>query len=96
MIACCWRARRWNPDLGEKPTYQTYNVDLNRCGSSHKRASRLCSQQRAPQRQCGADGWLARSCGPMMLDALFKIKDEQDPTLAFRRSCRHAPHLLCL
>ena len=26
----------------------------------------------------------------MMLDALFKIKDEQDPTLAFRRSCRCA------
>ncbi|KAK9825456.1 hypothetical protein WJX81_003017 [Elliptochloris bilobata] len=48
---------RWNPDLGEKPTYQTYKIDLN-------------------------------SCGPMMLDALFKIKDEQDPTLAFRRSCR--------
>lgn len=24
----------------------------------------------------------------MMLDALFKIKDEQDQTLAFRRSCR--------
>jgi succinate dehydrogenase (ubiquinone) iron-sulfur subunit len=28
------------------------------------------------------------ACGPMVLDALFKIKDEQDPTLAFRRSCR--------
>eukprot|EP00877_Chromochloris_zofingiensis_P009897 jgi/Chrzof1/5160/Cz15g13230.t1_SDH2[v5.2] len=28
------------------------------------------------------------SCGPMMLDVLFKIKDEQDGTLAFRRSCR--------
>ncbi|CAL5222052.1 g4350 [Coccomyxa viridis] len=28
------------------------------------------------------------SCGPMMLDVLFKIKDEMDPTLAFRRSCR--------
>lgn len=23
-----------------------------------------------------------------MLDVLFKIKDEMDPTLAFRRSCR--------
>ncbi|CAI5731190.1 unnamed protein product [Hyaloperonospora brassicae] len=29
-------------------------------------------------------------CGPMVLDALFKIKNEQDPTLAFRRSCREA------
>lgn len=27
-------------------------------------------------------------CGPMVLDALFAIKDEQDPTLSFRRSCR--------
>ncbi len=28
------------------------------------------------------------SCGPMVLDALIKIKSETDPTLAFRRSCR--------
>jgi len=28
------------------------------------------------------------TCGPMVLDALFKIKNELDPTLAFRRSCR--------
>ena len=27
-------------------------------------------------------------CGPMVLDALFKIKNEIDSTLAFRRSCR--------
>ena len=27
-------------------------------------------------------------CGPMMLDVLMKIKNEQDPTLTFRRSCR--------
>ncbi len=27
-------------------------------------------------------------CGPMILDALFFIKNEIDPTLAFRRSCR--------
>mmetsp|Transcript_24286 Transcript_24286/g.34279 ORF Transcript_24286/g.34279 Transcript_24286/m.34279 type:complete len:267 (+) Transcript_24286:25-825(+) len=27
-------------------------------------------------------------CGPMMLDALIKIKNEQDATLTFRRSCR--------
>eukprot|EP00747_Dinoflagellata_sp_TGD_P146856 gnl/TRDRNA2_/TRDRNA2_176742_c0_seq19.p1 gnl/TRDRNA2_/TRDRNA2_176742_c0~~gnl/TRDRNA2_/TRDRNA2_176742_c0_seq19.p1 ORF type:complete len:308 (+),score=68.96 gnl/TRDRNA2_/TRDRNA2_176742_c0_seq19:50-925(+) len=27
-------------------------------------------------------------CGPMILDALIKIKDEVDTTLAFRRSCR--------
>ena len=28
------------------------------------------------------------TCGPMVLDALIKIKDEIDPTLTFRRSCR--------
>mmetsp|Transcript_17231 Transcript_17231/g.49258 ORF Transcript_17231/g.49258 Transcript_17231/m.49258 type:complete len:277 (-) Transcript_17231:930-1760(-) len=27
-------------------------------------------------------------CGPMVLDVLIKIKNEQDPTLTFRRSCR--------
>ena len=27
-------------------------------------------------------------CGPMILDALFKIKNEVDSTLTFRRSCR--------
>ncbi len=27
-------------------------------------------------------------CGPMVLDALIKIKDETDSTLTFRRSCR--------
>ncbi|EIE23121.1 succinate dehydrogenase and fumarate r [Coccomyxa subellipsoidea C-169] len=54
MISWCIR---WDPDNGGKPTYKSYNIDIN-------------------------------SCGPMMLDVLFKIKDEQDPTLAFRRSCR--------
>ncbi|CAG8766462.1 12857_t:CDS:2, partial [Racocetra fulgida] len=28
------------------------------------------------------------ACGPMVLDALIKIKNEQDSTLTFRRSCR--------
>ncbi len=28
------------------------------------------------------------SCGPMVLDALIKIKNEIDPSLSFRRSCR--------
>ena len=27
-------------------------------------------------------------CGPMVLDALIKMKSEMDPTLTFRRSCR--------
>ena len=28
------------------------------------------------------------NCGPMVLDALIKIKSEMDPSLTFRRSCR--------
>ena len=28
------------------------------------------------------------NCGPMVLDVLIKIKNEIDPTLTFRRSCR--------
>jgi succinate dehydrogenase / fumarate reductase iron-sulfur subunit len=48
---------RWNPDDGQNPRVDTYEVDMD-------------------------------SCGPMVLDALIKIKNEQDSTLAFRRSCR--------
>ena len=29
------------------------------------------------------------NCGPKVLDILFKIKNEIDPTLTFRRSCAH-------
>jgi succinate dehydrogenase / fumarate reductase iron-sulfur subunit len=33
--------------------------------------------------------WIEEAaCGPMVLDALIKIKNEIDPTLTFRRSCR--------
>jgi len=48
---------RYNPDTGEKPSLQTYDLNLD-------------------------------ECGPMVLDALIKIKNEQDQTLTFRRSCR--------
>ena len=48
---------RYNPDSGENPRYDRFDVDLD-------------------------------ACGPMVLDALFKIKNEIDPTLTFRRSCR--------
>lgn len=48
---------RANPEKGEKPRIDTYEVDADRCG-------------------------------PMVLDALIKIKNEIDPTLTFRRSCR--------
>lgn len=48
---------RYDPDSGENPRYDTFELDLD-------------------------------DCGPMVLDALFKIKNEIDPTLSFRRSCR--------
>jgi len=48
---------RWDPDSGENPRIDTYNLDLD-------------------------------TCGPMVLDAILKIKDEVDSTLTFRRSCR--------
>ena len=35
------------------------------------------------------------SCGPMVLDALIKIKNEIDPTLTFRRSCREGIRMIC-
>ena len=52
-----FRIYRWNPDDGQNPRTDTYEVDLD-------------------------------ACGPMVLDALIKIKNEIDPTLTFRRSCR--------
>ncbi len=39
-------------------------------------------------RGSGAQDDLAHRGGPMVLDALIKIKDEIDSTLTFRRSCR--------
>ena len=48
---------RYDPDCGDNPRMDTYEVDM-------------------------------ATCGPMVLDALIKIKDEIDPTLTFRRSCR--------
>jgi len=52
-----FRVYRYDPDTGDNPRTDTYEVDLD-------------------------------TCGPMVLDALIKIKNEIDPTLAFRRSCR--------
>ena len=48
---------RYDPDSGQNPRIDTYQVDLD-------------------------------ACGPMVLDALIKIKNEIDSTLTFRRSCR--------
>ena len=35
------------------------------------------------------------NCGPKVLDILFKIKNEIDPSLTFRRSCAHGLWLMC-
>ena len=35
-------------------------------------------------------------CGVMVLDALFKIKNELDPTLNYRRSCREGAIVLLM
>ncbi len=48
---------RYDPDSGQNPRTDTYDVDMDKCG-------------------------------PMVLDALIKIKNEMDATLTFRRSCR--------
>ncbi len=52
-----FRVYRYDPETGENPRWDTYEVDLD-------------------------------ACGPMVLDALIAIKNDIDPTLAFRRSCR--------
>ncbi|MCC7198328.1 MAG: succinate dehydrogenase iron-sulfur subunit [Gammaproteobacteria bacterium] len=52
-----FRIYRFDPDSGEKPRVDNFEIDLD-------------------------------SCGPMVLDALIKIKNEVDATLTFRRSCR--------
>jgi len=52
-----FRIYRFDPDSGENPRVDEFEVDM-------------------------------ASCGPMVLDALIKIKNEIDPTLSFRRSCR--------
>ena len=52
-----FKVYRWEPDSGENPRLDTFEIDRD-------------------------------ACGPMVLDALIKIKSEVDPTLTFRRSCR--------
>ncbi len=52
-----FKVYRYDPDDGQNPRIDVYDVDLD-------------------------------SCGPMVLDALIKIKNEIDSTLTFRRSCR--------
>ncbi|MGY8997592.1 MAG: succinate dehydrogenase iron-sulfur subunit, partial [Alphaproteobacteria bacterium] len=52
-----FKVYRYDPDSGENPQLDTFEIDRDKCG-------------------------------PMVLDALIKIKNEIDPSLTFRRSCR--------
>jgi succinate dehydrogenase / fumarate reductase iron-sulfur subunit len=52
-----FKVYRYDPDGGENPRVDAYEIDMD-------------------------------SCGPMVLDAIIKIKNEIDPSLTFRRSCR--------
>jgi succinate dehydrogenase / fumarate reductase, iron-sulfur subunit len=60
--------------------------------SSTARPRRFEIYRYDPERETGPriDTYLVDQddCGPMVLDALIKIKNEVDPTLTFRRSCR--------
>src|SRR5687767_4006346 len=61
-------------------------------GKSPKRPKRIRVYRYDPESDAGPhlDSYTidTTSCGPMVLDALIKIKNEVDPTLTFRRSCR--------
>lgn len=52
-----FKVYRYDPDNGDNPRVDTYEIDLDKCG-------------------------------PMVLDAIIRIKNEVDSTLTFRRSCR--------
>ena len=62
------------------------------CGRREKILT-FCSQRRYDPEEGGKPTMVdypvdLNECGPMVLDALIKIKNEQDSTLTFRRSCR--------
>lgn len=61
-------------------------------GPGGKKAVRFriyrCDPSAAPEPHIDTFWIDADDCGPMVLDALHKIKAELDPALAFRRSCR--------
>ena len=68
--------REQNPDEpATPPILQSYTIDLNQCGPM---VSSVSSFPKGPP----------SLRPPQILDALIKIKNEVDPTLTFRRSCR--------
>lgn len=81
---------RWDPDQpGQKPHLATFTVNLDEYVSPpHAHACCLWVSYLGPQQPPRCQPLFPCRCGPMILDALLKIKNEQDPTLTFRRSCR--------
>ncbi|RLN65287.1 hypothetical protein BBJ28_00018737, partial [Nothophytophthora sp. Chile5] len=75
---------RWDPETKGKPYECTYPVDLD----EYVCCSGTGGEEGGRRARMRLTVWVACSCGPMVLDALLKIKNEQDPTLTFRRSCR--------
>ena len=74
-----------NSRIGRGQTLQARPPAQGGCASSASTAgTRTTEQTRAPT----ATEVDLDACGPMVLDALIKIKNEIDPTLTFRRSCR--------
>jgi len=65
---------RYDPDSSSPPKMQSYPVDLNEFSPKLLLFLRI-----------SIIIWLVCRCGPMVLDALIKIKSEQDATLTFRR-----------
>jgi succinate dehydrogenase / fumarate reductase, iron-sulfur subunit len=67
------RGREWKPEEGKRlKTFKVYRYDPE--GGANPRFDRYTID--------------LEQCGPMVLDALIRIKNEIDPTLTFRRSCR--------
>lgn len=70
---------------------QTPGGQANHCGDAYMQLVCVCMQDpekpgdKPRMQEYNVD---MNSCGPMVLDALIKIKNEMDPTLTFRRSCR--------
>ena len=78
---------RWDPEVdGQKPYVATYAVNLDECVLVMRVLVVMWSCVSSIHRP--RLFIIHRRCGPMVLDALLKIKNEQDPTLTFRRCAR--------
>ena len=69
--------------LGSRVEREAVSMHVSR-GSGRVRGGAERERERESRLQLTSDVDICR-CGPMVLDALIKIKSEQDPTLTFRR-----------